>query len=318
MKKIQIVEDEVAIAMDLEMNLEMLGYEVSGHAVSYDEAIELYSANKPDLVLMDINLHGEKTGIDVANWINKNNNTPVVFLTAFNDSSTVNSAINSEPYGYIVKPFTTTDLRIHIEIALKKAESLMNSREYFRAIFEGSSQPVLVIDEDGKQYYENIEFAKLEEKELEGLDKLTAGIHSMVVNEKTISVEVVTASLGQDYRIVTFGSVNDSEWAESKEEKFLFVKDKSEFHRIMYSEILALEALDNYTKIYTLKGKYTIHGYLSDFEAKLDEAFVRIHRSHIVALNKVDKVDGFSVICGSLTLPISRTKRENLLGLLKG
>jgi len=266
MKKIQIVEDEVAIAMDLEMNLEMLGYKVSGHAVSYDEAISLYKADKPDLVLMDINLYGEKTGIDVANWINKNGNTPVIFLTAFNDNTTVNTAINSEPYGYIVK---------------------------------------------------NEQFSKLEIQDVNQFADLDMGSHNVSIGERDHAIEIVKAPLDQNYSIISFGAVGNTEWSQANDEKFLFVKDKSEFHRILFSDIIALEALDNYTKIHTSKHKYTILGYLSEFEEKLDDTFVRVHRSHIAALKKIEKIDGYSAVCGDLVLPISRTKKDGLIELLK-
>ncbi|PCJ66050.1 MAG: hypothetical protein COA58_08225 [Bacteroidetes bacterium] len=315
MRKIQIVEDEVAIAMDLEMNLDMLGYEVSGHAVSYEEALELYRTNKPDLVLMDINLFGDKTGIDVANWIKENGNTPVVFLTAFNDATTFNNAINTEPYGYIIKPFTADDLRIHIEIALKRSESLLDARAYFQAIFANATQGI-VIFANGKKVYSNTVFDKFEFnfQELAGLD---VGVRDITIEGNNHLVEVLEARLDKVYSIVSFGRHNDSEWSENIEEKFLFVKDRGEYHRIVFSDIFWLEALDNYTNIYTCTSKFTIHGYLSDFESRLDDSFVRVHRSHILAVNRVDRIEGHTAICGDLQIPISRTRKEVLVGLLK-
>ncbi|BAY92877.1 MULTISPECIES: hybrid sensor histidine kinase/response regulator [unclassified Tolypothrix] len=115
---ILIVEDEWVIALDIKQHLKKLGYNVSGTANSAEKALELVAAHKPDLVLMDIYLQGDKSGIEAADQIRQQFEIPVVFLTAHADESTLTEAIATHPYGYIVKPFEEQDLIIAIQVAL--------------------------------------------------------------------------------------------------------------------------------------------------------------------------------------------------------
>ncbi|MDZ8052853.1 MAG: ATP-binding protein [Aulosira sp. ZfuVER01] len=115
---ILIVEDEWVIALDIKQHLNKLGYSVSGTANSAEKALDLVAANKPDLVLMDIYLQGNKSGIEAADQIRQQFHLPVVFLTAHADEATLTEAIATHPYGYIVKPFEEQDLIIGIQVAL--------------------------------------------------------------------------------------------------------------------------------------------------------------------------------------------------------
>ncbi|MDZ7960325.1 MAG: response regulator [Aulosira sp. DedQUE10] len=115
---ILIVEDEWVIALDIKQHLNKLGYNVSGTANSAEKALELVAATKPNLVLMDIYLQGDKSGIEAADQIRQQFHLPVVFLTAHADEATLTQAIATHPYGYIVKPFEEQDLIIAIQVAL--------------------------------------------------------------------------------------------------------------------------------------------------------------------------------------------------------
>src|SRR6188474_1482202 len=79
--RILIVEDEFVVANDLRIILERAGYVVVGIAASFEEADISVGQVAPDIVLLDIMLHGHKTGIDVANIL-KARNIPYVYLTA--------------------------------------------------------------------------------------------------------------------------------------------------------------------------------------------------------------------------------------------
>ena len=87
--KIGIVEDEVVIAHTIESTLDDLGYEYCGPASSYGEALELLETDKPDLLLLDINLSGKRDGIDLAEKINLLYRLPFIFLTANSDLTTI-------------------------------------------------------------------------------------------------------------------------------------------------------------------------------------------------------------------------------------
>ena len=116
--KIGVVEDEVIIADHLCAVLSGLGYEVAEPASSYEEALRMISTEKPDLLLLDIQLRGKKDGIDLALDIHKLHHIPYIFLTANADAATVQRAKLAEPAAYLVKPFNKNDLYTSIEICL--------------------------------------------------------------------------------------------------------------------------------------------------------------------------------------------------------
>jgi len=119
-KKILVVEDEAIVAKDIEVCLEKIGYNVMGTYSKGEKVIPAIEKEQPDLVLMDIMLAGEMTGIDVSTKIQENFDIPVVFLTAYADEKTISKAKVTEPYGYVIKPFKEIDLRTSIEMALYK------------------------------------------------------------------------------------------------------------------------------------------------------------------------------------------------------
>ena len=116
--KIGVVEDEIVVADHLCSLLENLGYEVTEPAISYSEAIQLLEEEKPDLMLLDIQLSGRRDGIDLAWKIREDYGIPFIFLTANADVATVTRAKKVEPPAYLVKPFNKDDLYTSIEIAL--------------------------------------------------------------------------------------------------------------------------------------------------------------------------------------------------------
>jgi CheY-like chemotaxis protein len=119
-EKILLVEDDDIIAKVEDWRLKNLGYAVCGRAVSGAEAMEQVVKCKPDLVLMDINIKGDVDGIETAKMIKKGFNIPVIYVTSHSDGSTLERAKATQPDGFIVKPFEDNDLRVAIELALKK------------------------------------------------------------------------------------------------------------------------------------------------------------------------------------------------------
>lgn len=116
--KIMIVEDETIVALDLSMRLQKEGYEVVGIAASSDDAVALFTEQKPDLVLMDINIKGKKDGIETAKELKKIQEVPLIFLTAFSQNEYVNRAKAVNPSAYLVKPFNNDSLHTSIQIAI--------------------------------------------------------------------------------------------------------------------------------------------------------------------------------------------------------
>ncbi|MFN9597322.1 MAG: response regulator [Bacteroidota bacterium] len=125
--KIGIIEDEMIIAATIEQTLQQLGYEVAKPASSFQLGLEMIEADQPDLLLVDINLGGQKDGIDLALHVREFHDLPLIFLTANSDPSTVNRAKVSKPDAYLVKPFNKEDLFTSIEIAISKHQQAHNS-----------------------------------------------------------------------------------------------------------------------------------------------------------------------------------------------
>ncbi|MEM4195615.1 MAG: response regulator, partial [Methanothermobacter sp.] len=102
--RILLVEDEAITAMDLQRKLEFQGYDVTGIVHSGEAAVELAEKHRPDLILMDIILRGPMSGVEAAERI-KDLDIPIVFLSAHSEETTMESAREVEPYGYLIKPF---------------------------------------------------------------------------------------------------------------------------------------------------------------------------------------------------------------------
>ncbi len=118
--KILVVEDETIIAMELELQLKKMGYDVVGRAGSGVVAIEKATELHPDLILMDIVMPGGMDGIGASKQIISTQNIPVIFLTAYADEEYIKRAREVGPFGYIVKPYEERELRAAIEVALYK------------------------------------------------------------------------------------------------------------------------------------------------------------------------------------------------------
>lgn len=127
--KLLVVEDEEIVAFDIENTLKDLGYEVPSVVSSKEEAITATAAIRPDLVLMDIMLKGSLDGISAAQEIRNRFDIPVIYLTAYADTNTLQQAKITEPFGYILKPFEEKELQTAIEIALSRHKSEARMRQ---------------------------------------------------------------------------------------------------------------------------------------------------------------------------------------------
>lgn len=135
--KVLIVEDELVVARDIEQQLLDLGYAPVGSATRGEQAVELCGQVCPDLVLMDIQLAGAMDGIAAAQRIRDQFALPVVFLTAFTADDVLARAKLTEPFGYILKPFSERELRTVLAMALYKHEAearLQNTTRQLKAL----------------------------------------------------------------------------------------------------------------------------------------------------------------------------------------
>ena len=121
--RIMIVEDEILIADTIKRYLEKKAYTVVGIARSYEEAIDSYQDSEADVWLLDIRLQGSKTGIDIAHFLSKQEQTPpYIFLTSQLDAWSLKHAKETYPAGYLSKPIHKESLYTTLEIALFNAK----------------------------------------------------------------------------------------------------------------------------------------------------------------------------------------------------
>lgn len=156
--RILIIEDEKSDADLLSMRLLHRGYTPCAVAESGKEAIQKAIASKPDLALVDIRLHGEMDGIDVAKILRSRYGIPCIFVTAHDDSETLQRASRSEAYAYIIKPFTDRELFSAIEIAMYKHEmerALDEKQQWLGTTLRSIGDAVIATDTHGSIRFMN-------------------------------------------------------------------------------------------------------------------------------------------------------------------
>lgn len=151
--RILIVEDDAIIQRHLARSLSHAGYQVVAVVNSGEEAIRMAEEHHPDLALMDIQLSGERDGISTAHHLARALHIPVIYLTAYADKATLERARQTEPYGFLRKPFDDENLRAAIETALHRHaadRNLRASEERYRRLFENSVLGIFQTSLDGK------------------------------------------------------------------------------------------------------------------------------------------------------------------------
>lgn len=116
--RILIVEDEVIIAMEIQLRLENEGFAVCGPASTGEKAIRLAREKEPDVVLMDITLRGDMDGLETARRIQNERPVPVIFLSASDNQTILKQIQDNRMGGFVPKPFNESDLIAAIRLAL--------------------------------------------------------------------------------------------------------------------------------------------------------------------------------------------------------
>lgn len=235
MVKILIVEDELIIAEDVKNMLTTMEYEVVDVVIDYDEAIAILETQKPDLILLDVNLNSHKDGIDLAELINEKYKIPFIFTTSYSDSLTLNRAKDTNPINYLVKPFKKEQLFSTIEMAL-----------YSLSQENGQTAPT---DND-----------------------------ALIIKDA------------------------------------LFIKDKFKYTKLNISDILWIKSDGNYLEIQTTKKEELIRATLTNFIERLNnELFFRTHKSYIVNLDYLSKIETNYVTIVASKIPITKNYYDELV-----
>ncbi len=116
-----IVEDEVLIAETIRYYLTERGHHVIGMAISYDEAVQNIDKYKPDVVILDIRLYGDKSGVHVAKYLQESDkNIPYIIVAAQFGSKNVEQTFSAGAAGYLTKPINKENLWSATELAVHK------------------------------------------------------------------------------------------------------------------------------------------------------------------------------------------------------
>jgi PAS domain S-box-containing protein len=193
--RVLVVEDGVIMARDIERRLQSLGYGVAGVAASGDEAVRVVTHVRPDLVLMDVRLKGSLDGIQAAERIRAVVDVPIVFVTAYSDDATLSRARQTDPFGYVLKPFDEKELMTTIEMALyrhKTQKRLLESEQRYRLLSEVTNSFAygLHVSSEGESQVEwaTEGFTRLTGQEADALRDLKGLVHpddEAVVRERT-------------------------------------------------------------------------------------------------------------------------------------
>jgi DNA-binding LytR/AlgR family response regulator len=119
--RIYLVEDDYVVAKNLSFQLESLDYKVVGISETGEEGLLHILKEKPDLVILDIDLAGVMNGIEVGRKLQEQLHIPFIYITAHADAATMSEALPTEPWAYLPKPFNENTLRSSIELALYKS-----------------------------------------------------------------------------------------------------------------------------------------------------------------------------------------------------
>jgi len=119
-KSVVVVEDEMMAQRYLKDILGNFGIEHIETFTNAEDALEWLSIAKCDMLLADINLKGSMDGIQMAKHVLEKYDIPIIFITAYSDTDTLNDALSISPFGYIVKPFSQSDIELQIRIGYQK------------------------------------------------------------------------------------------------------------------------------------------------------------------------------------------------------
>lgn len=155
--RILVVEDESVVALDIQKQLESLGYADVSAVRSADRALAIASASPLDLALLDIHIDGPMDGVELGKVLRTKYDTPIVYLTAFADSTTIHRAKHTEPYGYLIKPVDQRELRSAVAMALHKHKMEKDQQE-------------------AESKARELEKQLLQAQKMDAIGKLTAGI----------------------------------------------------------------------------------------------------------------------------------------------
>lgn len=121
-KSVLIVEDDPIVALDLSLVLEELECHVLGIAHTYTQALAMIELEHPDILLCDIHLNSSKNGIEIVLSICESHRPQIIYLTALDDEYSIRKAVETNPCGYLTKPYRLSELQALVQLAKQRIE----------------------------------------------------------------------------------------------------------------------------------------------------------------------------------------------------
>ncbi|MBF0495230.1 MAG: response regulator [Deltaproteobacteria bacterium] len=180
--KILIVADEITCADAIISDVMQLGYTVCGVVSSGEEAIQKTEVEKPNLILMDIRLHGKSDGAHTADQIRTGHDVPIIYLIADVDNESLYRVELTDPSAYLLKPWTLRELHATIQFGLYKNKmeaKLKNCEERYRHLEMAGSSAGEVAKANNELELANFRLLEAREKAEAEMAKLSAMISGM-------------------------------------------------------------------------------------------------------------------------------------------
>lgn len=183
---ILIVDDDIISARLLQNILRQNDYNVLPIANNGKEGIKIASELHPDIIFMDIQMPGELDGIDAGTLIQQELNIPVVYITGDDDQRTFSRALQTNPTGYIIKPFQADNLIMVLEMAIFRhtmTEKLRANEELLSVTMKSIADGVVSTDQDGNIVFFNAAAEKLTDLQLSEVQNINFRQALNLINE---------------------------------------------------------------------------------------------------------------------------------------
>jgi PAS domain S-box-containing protein len=216
--KVLIVEDDAIIAKNLSQILQKSGYEPVAMISKGGKVVDAVKQYMPDIILMDILLNDDITGIAAAGAVNAFSDIPIIFITSNFQPEFADKAIMENPYGYIIKPFRETEIKYAIMLAdqktttirqLKKNQTELNRlKEFYNTVLNSMTDWVIVVNRDSEIVYSNDSF-----NYTFGKDNPTASFMNFIEEESEKNeygmINIIFLTGRRDLRITSIKNIND-------------------------------------------------------------------------------------------------------------
>ena len=279
-KRILIVEDEAVVAMEIQSTLESLGYVVIGAVNSGEQSVHIATAEKPDIILMDIQLKGELDGIDAASRIRAVSDIPVIFLTAYAEEDRLDRAKLTLPFGYLLKPVQDRDLKVAIEMGLFAAKINEERNQARDALKKANEELEQKVAERTETLQHEIEERKMIELSL----KIAKEEAEFANQAKSVFLANISHELRNPmHQIISYSKFGDEKYHRITEEKrqyyFKQIRKSSGRLMVLLNNLLDLSKLESGRMDFQMKEHNLmdiINEAITEFKPSLDEKRLEI------------------------------------------